>query len=109
MTTIKGKADAVLCEEGFETDFASIPEWIFFLRPRNGKWAKASVIHDKACIYASNKEEMTYKQADHIFYNAMREDGASVVYCRIYLVLGTIKSLDCRQKIVYNKRITRVW
>jgi len=77
MTTIKGKADAVLCEEGFETDFASIPEWIFFLRPRNGKLAKASVIHDKACIYASNKEEMTYKQADHIFYNAMREDGAS--------------------------------
>ena len=64
------------CENGFETDFASVPDWIFFLRPRNGKWAKASVIHDKACILASEKI-LTYKTADLYFYYAMLDDQAS--------------------------------
>lgn len=64
------------CEEGFETDFASIPWFIFFLNPKNGKWKKASVIHDKACIMASNKY-LTYYDADSIFYYAMLDDNAS--------------------------------
>ena len=75
----------IYCHEGFETDFASIPEWIFFVRPRNGKWMKASVIHDRACIMARDKEVvidpdfvMTYKLADQIFYEAMLEDEASL-------------------------------
>ena len=66
----------IVCEKGFETDFASVPSWIFFLRPRNGKWAKASVIHDRACHLASNKV-LSYKTADRIFYYAMLEDEAS--------------------------------
>ena len=66
----------ILCPRGFETDFASVPSWIFFLRPRNGKWAKASVIHDRACQLASNKV-LSYKTADKIFYYAMLEDEAS--------------------------------
>lgn len=65
--------EPIRCEEGFETDFASIPEWIFFLRPKNGKWKKASVIHDKAC-----KLPMSAKTADIIFYYAMLEDEASI-------------------------------
>lgn len=64
------------CEEGFETDFASIPRFITFIRPQNGKWRKASVIHDKACIMAS-KKRLTYNQADGIFYYAMLDDNAS--------------------------------
>lgn len=64
------------CEEGFETDFASIPRFISFIRPKNGKWRKASVIHDKACIMASTKY-LTYYQADNIFYYAMLDDNAS--------------------------------
>lgn len=66
----------IMCDKGFETDFASIPEWIFFLRPRNGKWIKASVIHDKACILAS-QGIIKYKTADVIFYHAMLDDEAS--------------------------------
>ena len=66
----------IICPKGFETDFASIPEWIFFLRPRNGKWAKSAVIHDRACQLASNKV-LSYKTADRIFYYAMLEDEAS--------------------------------
>ena len=66
----------IKCEEGFETDFASIPSFIFFLRPKNGKWKKASVIHDKACKMAE-KKILTYKTADSIFYYAMLDDKAS--------------------------------
>ena len=66
----------VLCEVGFETDFASIPRFITFLRPKNGVWRHASVIHDKLCILAS-KKLLTYKEADDIFYYAMLDDGAS--------------------------------
>jgi hypothetical protein len=66
----------IRCEVGFETDFASIPSFIFFLRPKNGKWKTASVIHDKACILAS-KKMLTYKEADTIFYYAMLDDEAS--------------------------------
>ena len=66
----------VRCDKGFETDFASIPEWFFFLRPRNGKWAKASVIHDKACLLALI-DEISYKDADLFFYHAMLDDKAS--------------------------------
>ena len=41
--------------------------------PRNGKWKKASVVHDKAC-----KLPMSAKTADIIFYYAMLEDEASI-------------------------------
>lgn len=68
---------SVYCDVGFETDFASIPEWIIFLNPRDGKWKKAAVIHDRACEMAKNKE-MSYKEADLFFFDAMREDGASL-------------------------------
>ena len=77
------------CDPGFETDFASIPEWIFFIRPRNGKWRKASVIHDKACDMAAD-EIISYSEADRIFYYAMLEDQASkftawllYLFCRV--------------------------
>lgn len=71
--TTKGKGYRIYCEKGFETDFASIPEWIFFLNPRNGKWKKASVIHDKAC-----KLPISAKNADIIFYYALLDDEASI-------------------------------
>lgn len=68
----------IQCDVGFETDFASIPEWIIFLNPKNGKWKKASVIHDKACLVASKRTTgLNYKDADLLFYYAMRDDGAS--------------------------------
>lgn len=58
---------------GFKTDFATIPSWIPFLRPKNGKWAKASVVHDYLC-----KSDITKRMADKIFYYAMLDDEASV-------------------------------
>jgi hypothetical protein len=59
---------------GFETDFASIPEWIFFLNPKNGKWRKASVVHD----YLLKTGKISVIRADNIFFKAMLDDEASL-------------------------------
>ena len=60
--------------EGFKTDFATIPGWIPFLRPKNGKWAKASVVHDFLC----KRDGVPKSLADRVFYYAMLDDEASV-------------------------------
>jgi hypothetical protein len=73
----------IKCEEGFETDFASIPWFIFFLNPKNGRWKSASVIHDKACKMA-DKKILTFKTADSIFYYAMLDDGSFKFVARFF-------------------------
>ena len=60
--------------KGFKTDFATIPSWVPFLRPKNGKWAKASVVHDFLC----KREGLPKRMADKVFYYAMLDDEASV-------------------------------
>jgi hypothetical protein len=67
----------VVCEKGFVTDFASIPEWISFLNPKNGDWKSAAVIHDKACVLARNGK-ISMREADEYLYYAMRDDGSNV-------------------------------
>lgn len=59
---------------GFKTDFATIPNWIPLLRPKNGKWAKASVVHDHLC----KTKDLPKGVADRIFYYAMLDDEASI-------------------------------
>jgi hypothetical protein len=75
----KAKKDyKIICELGFKTDFASIPEWIG-VDPKGTLWRKAAVIHDKACILAREKERpIDMKEADAFFYYAMKECGASL-------------------------------
>ena len=68
--------ESVVCIKGFEKDFASIPKFVFFLSSKNGKWKKASVIHDKACILASTGK-WKYITADNIYFEALLDDGAS--------------------------------
>lgn len=87
---------SVECEAGFQTDFASIPEWIVFLNPKDKKWKEASVIHDKACRMTEDNL-LTYRTADAIFYHAMRDAGTGkYVALTFWLVVS-----------VYHK-ITRV-
>ena len=71
--SFQGKFEIVV-PKGFKTDFATIPNWIPFLRPKNGKWKKASVVHDFLC----KKEGFPKGMADRIFYYAMLDDEASV-------------------------------
>lgn len=68
----------VICELGFKTDFASIPEWIR-VDPKGTLWRKAAAIHDKACIVAREKGgKINMKEADAFFYYAMKECGTSL-------------------------------
>jgi hypothetical protein len=86
----------IVCDAGFETDFASIPEWIFFVNHRDGKWKKASVIHDKACILAKI-DELTYKEADLFLYYAMLDDQASKFSANFFYFWCRAKHLLCGQ------------
>lgn len=57
--------------KGFETDFASIPKFLFFL-PYWSKYNKSPVLHD--WLYHSKKiqgEKISRKQVDDIFLEAM--------------------------------------
>lgn len=59
---------------GFETDFASIPRFLWFL-PYWAKYNKPSPLHD--WLYWSKKvmgKPITRKEADDIFYEAMLVD-----------------------------------
>jgi hypothetical protein len=52
---------------GFETDFASIPRFLWAIYPPAGKWGKAAVVHD--WLYASG--DRTRLECDEIFKDAM--------------------------------------
>jgi len=54
--------------EGFITDFASVPRFLWWLISPWGKYGKATIIHD--CIY-QHHHIYDRKQADDIFLEAM--------------------------------------
>lgn len=61
---------------GYRTDLASVPWWIRWLLPPNGKYGKAAVIHDFICSYRTVNMNgvavyVTRKTGDLIFLEAM--------------------------------------
>lgn len=65
---------------GFRTDFASVPKQLQWLYTPQGKYSRASVIHDY--LYAS--AEMPRLEADIIFYQAMKADGVDFITRNIF-------------------------
>lgn len=78
-------------EEGFVTDFASVPRLFWSIFPPFGRYTKAAVLHDRLCVAFHNKETwskitsdleklpaeyhnkvVTRKEADDIFLEAMK-------------------------------------
>ena len=57
--------------KGFVTDFASVPQFLWFWIPYWGKYGKAAVIHDR--LYQTHETERSI--ADAIFYEAMLVGG----------------------------------
>jgi len=53
---------------GFETDFASVPKFLWNILPPWGRYGKAAVIHD----YCYRKGLFTRKRCDKIFYEGMK-------------------------------------
>jgi hypothetical protein len=71
-----GSGIAVHVPVGYRTDLASVPWWIRWLLPPNGKYGKAAVIHDYICSYRTVNVNginvyVTRKQGDMIFLEAM--------------------------------------
>jgi hypothetical protein len=62
--------------EGFVTDFASIPRFLWFMVPPFGRHAPAAVIHD--FLYASGQSGAR-KYADFLFREAMKELGVPLL------------------------------
>jgi|SRR6185436_3141172 len=61
---------------GFITDFASVPRFLWWLLPPNGRYGKAAVIHDYLYrTYGAGSKIV----ADAIFYEAMKALGVSPV------------------------------
>ncbi len=57
--------------KGFETDFASVPQFLWSWLPFWGKYGKAAVLHDY--LYQTHETERSI--ADAIFYEAMLVGG----------------------------------
>jgi hypothetical protein len=60
---------------GFITDFASIPKFLWNIRPPMGLYGKAAVIHDWLYQNSGNVGKFTYdrKTCDNIFLQAMKD------------------------------------
>ncbi len=60
---------------GFETDFASIPKFVFWLLPWWAKFNKSSVLHDWLYqVKVIKGKSITRKEADDVFLEAMLLD-----------------------------------
>ena len=63
----------IIVPVGFVTDFASVPQFLWWWLPYWGKYGKAAVLHD--FLYQSHCCHLflkgTRKEADKIFYEAM--------------------------------------
>jgi hypothetical protein len=71
-----GSGIGVNVPAGYRTDLASVPWWIRWLLPPNGKYGKAAVIHDFICSYRTVNMNgqavyVTRKTGDLIFLEAM--------------------------------------
>ena len=71
---------------GFRFDFATTPQWIWSILPRSGmKYDRAAALHD--WLYGTYL--LTRKEADVLFYEAMRYDG--VGYVRASFMYKTVR------------------
>lgn len=78
---LEGKTKTVLVPAGFLTDFASVPEALWFWISPFGKHQEAALIHD--CLYGNKgaiqgiEKKLTRKEADELFYQIMLKDGVN--------------------------------
>jgi len=66
--------DYINVYQGFVTDFASVPWFLWTFLPSWGRYGKAAVLHD--FIYQTHSR--TRKEADDIFYEAMLVGGTKI-------------------------------
>jgi len=75
----------IVIPKGFKTDFASIPRIFWNIIAPIGKWTLPSVLHDY--LYSEGyRLGISRKQADKIFYQAMRKSFVAPITANIMWV-----------------------
>jgi len=73
------QAGDIVVPEGFVTDFASIPQALWWLLPPYGRAANAAILHDYRYVYCTYADTTTRRRArmltDLYFYRDMIADG----------------------------------
>lgn len=73
------QAGDLLIPEGFVTDFASVPRWLWSIIPPYGIAANASVLHDYRYIFCELGQELGSHhariRADKLFLGDLLQDG----------------------------------
>lgn len=85
------------CPVGFETDFASIPKFIPFLKAKDPRWQKAAVIHDRACKIVRESDELTMKEADLYLYYAMLDCWSGKIMASVFYLWVRAKHIIAGQ------------
>ena len=68
-----GNGGSIVVPAGFQTDFASIPQYLRWLITGHGDTRRPAVIHD----YLYRTSDVGRKECDKIFLDAMKEEGVS--------------------------------
>ena len=89
---ITSEVDAVLVEEGFRTDLASIPRLLWFIFPPFGDYLRAAIVHDWLIA-----EEVDRKVADDVFFRIMLEDGVSSLQAFTFWFVVRFNSIFLRR------------
>jgi hypothetical protein len=87
----------VVVNEGFATDFASIPRLFWTILPPTGRYGKAAVIHDY--LYREVRYSITRKEADAIFLYAMRQKSVGrITFCIMWAAVRTFGFLAWKKR-----------
>lgn len=88
--TINQVGDKAIIPEGFITDLASIPSFLFWLQW--GAWNKAAIIHDYLyvhhfisikTVFYTKKYHLNRKQTDILFYEILLHDGVHPLLAKL--------------------------
>ncbi|RYF18866.1 MAG: DUF1353 domain-containing protein [Oxalobacteraceae bacterium] len=87
----KGSGRVITVPAGFQTDGASVPQFLWAMFPAWGSYSRAAVIHDLLChlinLKVPHPEAPTRRDADRIFKEAMIVCGTGI-FTRTILWLG---------------------
>lgn len=93
------KEDIITVPEGFESDWASIPQALQLFISKVGKHSKPAILHDYLCVMNhKDKSFISRKKADEVFLEAMKIKGVNLVKryimyaaVRVYAIFARIK------------------
>lgn len=87
---LSDKAGEVCVPSGFETDLASIPDWVpRFIADPAGKSRLPAIVHDYLCRQAQSRKDRIL--ADHVFLEAMKDCG--VPKWRRWLMFSAVRGM----------------